>query len=233
MVCLTFLKETKMNKLKTLTGILLILLSITGLFFWEWKGRELIMTEQVLVTKEVIKKGTLITDSLFVMKGIPKENILEGALTPDKFSRIEGKLASQFIAKNDQVLMDYFQSNKLYLKKNESIFVIQPDWIMMRSSSLRRGDLIEIYGSVSGELLGAYRIAYVKDEADREVNNADSEMKKNKENENILNRENSTSIIDHIEIISSYEDYIRIESFVNGETPEKLILMQRGDQIDT
>ena len=79
-----------MNKMKTIIGILLIVLSITGLFLWEWRGRETIMLEQVLVAKEQIKKGTEVTGSLFVKKGISKENMLSGALTPDQTDLLQG-----------------------------------------------------------------------------------------------------------------------------------------------
>ncbi|MEL7655373.1 MAG: SAF domain-containing protein [Bacillota bacterium] len=222
-----------MKRIKSALGILLIISSIAGLFFWEWKGREAIMLEQVIVARETIQKGTAITASLFITKGVPKENMLDNALTPDKVSQLQGKIASQLIAENDQIIMDYFNDNEFYLKENQSIFVIEPSWIAMRSSSLRRGDVIDVYGDLGGELLGTFQIAYVKDESDREVKNADDQVQKYTSSDNILERENSTAPIDHIEIISTYNEYIGLETYVNGETSSKLILVQRGNQIDT
>ena len=223
----------RVKRTKSILGILLIIISLAGLFLWEWRGRDVIMLEQVIVAKTEIQKGTIITDNLFIKKGIPKENKLKGALTPDKVSQLQGKVASQLIAENDQIIKDYFAENEFYLKKNESIFVIQSNWIAMRSSSLRRGDLVDIYGNTGEELLGTFQIAYVKDESDREVKNADGQMQLYTDNDDILERENSTSVIDHIEIISTYNEFIGIEAYVNGEIPAKLILVQRGDQIDT
>ena len=222
-----------MKRIKSILGILLIIISLTGLFFWEWRGREAIMLEQVIVAKEEIQKGTVISNSLFEIKGIPKENKLNGALTPDKVNQIQGKLASQLIAENDQIILDYFTENEFYLEENESIFVIEPNWIAMRSSSLRRGDIIDVYGNLGGELLGTFQIAYVKDESDREVKNVAEQTQQYTENGNILERENSTSTINHIEIISTYAEYMGLEAYVRGEIPAKLILVQRGDQIDT
>jgi len=221
------------KKFKSILGILLIIFSLAGLFFWEWRGREAIMLDQVIVAKEEIQKGTVISDTMFDIKGIPKENKLNGALTPDKIKQLQGKVASQLIAENDQIISDYFTENEFYLKENESIFVIEPDWIGMRSSSLRRGDVIDVYCNITGELLGTFQIAYVKDESDREIKNADGQMQQYRENDNILERENSTSTIDHIEIISTYKEYAGLEAYVRGEISAKLILVQRGDQIDT
>jgi len=224
-----------LKKLKTIQGIALILLSIAGLFFWELKGRETVMTDQVLVAGEGIPKGTLVDPSKFVVKGVPKANLLEGALTPADAALVQGKVASQFIAKNDQIILEYFEDNEFYLKRNESIFVIDPDWIAMRSSALRRGDLIDIYGSNERGLIGTYRVAYVKDASEREVKNA-GEDKSGTAGADILGRPDSTSVIDHVEIISTFREYENLVNCVNGRggaTPAALIIVQRGERIDT
>ena len=89
-------------------GVLLILFSIAGLFFWEWKGRDAILTEQVLVAKEEISKGTVLNGSMFEVKGVPKANLLQDAFTPSDLTLLQGKVASQLIAKNGQIIPDYF-----------------------------------------------------------------------------------------------------------------------------
>ncbi|HYE67064.1 MAG TPA: hypothetical protein VEA58_00550 [Anaerovoracaceae bacterium] len=219
-----------MRKLRSILGILLIILSIAGLFFWEWKGRETILLEEVLVAKEEIKKGTIVDSSMFISKGVPKDNMLEEALVPGEMTLIQGKMTSQLIAKNDQILVKYFRDNDFYLDRDESIFVIDPGWVAMRSSALRRGDLVNIYGSNGSGLLGTFRIAYVKDASEREVRNAVEETEGGAAND-ILNRTDSTSVIDHIEIISTFRAYENLVNCVNGITPAALIIVQRGDQI--
>jgi len=219
-----------MKRVKSILGILFILLSIAGLFFWEWKGRETILLEEVLVAREEIKKGTTVDSSMFIPKGIPKTNMLEEALTPADTTLIQGKMASQLIAKNDQILVKYFRENEFYLDRDESIFVIDPGWVFMRSSALRRGDLVDIYGSNGLGLLGTFRIAYVKDASEREVRNAVEETEGGAAN-GILERMDSTSVIDHIEIISTFREYENLVNCVNGITPAALIIVQRGDQI--
>jgi hypothetical protein len=222
-----------LRRIKSILGILLILLSVLGLFLWEWKGREAIMTERVLVAREEIRKGAEIDSSMFLIKGVSKENLLPGALMPDQMKRLQGKVAMQLISENDQIIMRYFSDNEFYLKKGQSIFAIKPGWIAMRSSSLRRGDLIDIYGATGGEILGTYKIAYVKDEADREVRNADVELQRAADTESVLERADSTSVIDHIEIITTYSEYEKLVSYVSGTTGSALVIVQRGDQLDT
>lgn len=230
-----------MRKLRSILGILLILLSIGGLFLWEWKGREVIMTDEVLVAKEEIKKGVIVNSGMFVAKGVPKENLLEGALTPGAIQLIQGKAASQLIAKNDQVVTDYFQDDEFSMDRDESIFVIDPEWIRMRSSALRRGDVVDIYGSNGLGLLGTFRIAYVKDEADREVRNVAAETGVSIEiggsgERGIWDRPDGSAVIDHIEIISTFQEYENLVNSVAGDgetTPASLIIVQRGDQIDS
>ncbi|MBP6491844.1 MAG: hypothetical protein KA282_02620 [Clostridia bacterium] len=221
-----------MKKLRSIVGILLILLSIAGLFFWEWKGREIILMEEVLVAKEEIQKGTVVSSSMFVEKGVMKEMLVEEALTQKDVEGLHGKVASQLIARNDQIILDYFRNDEFYLEKDETIFVIDPSWITMRSSSLRRGDLVDIYRTDGMGLLGSYRIAFVKDEAEREIREA-SDVNQKYIEKDILERTDSTSVIDHIEIITTIKEYQKILECVNGIIPSTLILVQRGDQIDT
>jgi hypothetical protein len=228
-----------LKKMRSIIGVLLILLSIAGLFFWEWKGRDAILTEQVLVAKEEISKGTVLNGSMFEVKGIPKANLLPDALAHADLGLIQDKVASQLIAKNDQVIPDYFSDNEFGLKRNESVFVIRPEWIAMRSSALRRGDIVYFYGTNGLGLLGTFRIAYVKDEAEREVKNAGdgpgSDMGASSEGDSsggILDRTDSTSVIDHIEIITTYQEYERLAGSVcgaDGATPAALIIVQKGE----
>lgn len=225
-----------MRKLKPILGVVLILLSIAGLFFWELKGRETVMTDQVLVAGEEIRKGTVVSGSMFDVKGVPKSNLIEGALTPADAATAQGKVASQFIAKNDQIIMEYFCDEEFYLKRGESVFVIDPGWIAMRSSSLRRGDVVDIYGSNGLGLIGTFRIAYVKDASEREVKNAGDDTASGNNGSDILQRPDSTSVIDHVEIISTFTEYEKLVDSVNGaggSTPAALILVQRGERFDT
>ncbi|MDD3169043.1 MAG: SAF domain-containing protein [Eubacteriales bacterium] len=226
------MKDHSLKKIKSFLGILLILLSLAGLFLWEWKGREMILMEEVLVAGEEIQKGSTVSSSMFLTKGVPKSNLVEGALTPADMELLQGKVSSQLIVRNDQIIMRYFRDNKFHLNRNESIFVLNPSWIAMRSSALRRGDLVDIYDSNGLDLLGTFRVAFVKDASEREVRNAAGELAAIGGYE-ILDRADSTSVIDHIEIISTVRKYEKLVSFVSGATPAALIIVQRGDCNDS
>ena len=235
----TYITTTKegsiLKRFKSILGIMLILLSIGGLFLWEWKGREAILMDEVLVAAEEIQKGTLVDGSMFIVKGVPKENMLEGALTPGDMSILQGKAASQYIPKNNQIVMNYFGNNEFRLKQDESVFVIDPGWIAMRSSALRRGDVVDIYGTNGLGLLGTFRVVYVKDASEREVKDT-GDGDRACAGSDILDRTDSTSVIDHVEIISTFHDYeylVDCVSGTDGATPAALIIVQRGDRFDT
>ncbi len=224
-----------MKKIRSIVGILLILSAVAGLLFWEWKGREAVLTDKVLVAAAEIQKGTEVNSDMFLTISVPKKNLLEGALKPIDTKLLQGKRASQFIAKNGQIIIDYFRENTFRLQQDESIFVIDPDWVVMRSSALRRGDVVDIYGTNGLGFLGTFRVAYVKDAAEREVRDA-GESEGSCGSEDILCRPDSTSVIDHIEIISTFREYEYLVQSVSGEggaTPAALILVQRGDRVDS
>ena len=223
------MKETYSRKIRSFLGILLILLSLAGLLFWEVKGRELIMTDTVLVAKQEIPKGMIVDRSMFTVKGIPKSNLLEKALGPENLAALQGRVSAQLIAQNGQIIEDYFLGDDLNLKCDESVFVIRSEWIAMHSSALRRGDRIDLYGDNGAGFLGSYRVAYVKDEAEREVVEAGTTAGKTVEG-GMLERTDSTSVIDHIEIITTLAEYERLKMFVEGSseaTPSALIIVQR------
>jgi hypothetical protein len=163
------------------------------------------------------------------VKGIPKSNLLEKALGPEDLAAIQGRVSAQLIAQNGQIIQDYFLDDDMNLKNDESVFVIRSEWIAMRCSALRRGDWIDFYGDHGTGFLGSYRIAYVKDEAEREVVEAGTTTGKTVAG-GILERTDSTSVIDHIEIITTLAEYERLKMIVEGiaeATPCGLIIVQR------
>jgi len=217
--------------LKPLIGILLIAISIGGLLFWEIKGRDAVLMEEIIVAKEDIDAGTKVNRNIFITVGISKENKIEGALTQSDIDDLQGKTASQLILKNDQISMKYFMQNEFYLKNNESIFVVDPGWIAMRSSSLRRGDLVDIYGADGRGVIGTFKVAFVKDSTEREIRDTGEEGLNRIEN-NLLERIDSTSMIDHIEIISTMSKYEELVDCATGVSPTALIIVQKGNLND-
>ena len=212
--------ERKMKYLRTVAGILLILAAIGGLVFWETQGRELVMTEPVLAAKETILAGTVVKESDFMILGVFPENRIEGALKPDERRALAGKTVTQMIPRNAQITEAFFQNDEFCLAHGQSLYVIRPEWIAMRSSSLRRGDLVRIVTEQTNEALGVYRIAFVKDENEIEIRDTEGAAR------SVLDRTDAGSVISHVEIISDEAGYRRIQSRATGSPAEKLILIQ-------
>lgn len=217
-----------MRKIKLFIGILLMMLSISSLLFWEMKGRDVILLEPVLVAKEDIAENTKLDASLFIVKGIPRENLLEGVLREKDLKALTDRQAKSDILKNSQLTWRSLWEKDFFLKEDESIFVIQPQWIAMRSSALRKDDWVDIYREDGSEKVGTYRVAFVKDSADREVKDI-SLMGESHREKNWLNRTDGTAVIDHIEIISTLADYIKILHTVAGEETGTLMILQKGE----
>ena len=211
-----------MGRRKALLGICLIVLAAGGLLFWEVQGREVILTDTVLVTAKTIEAGTVVSREDFKPAAVPKENLIAGALKPKDIRRVEGLAAGQNIAANSQINAGCFRKTGETLGKDESIFVLPEAWISMRSSSLRKGDWIDIYGAEDMTPLGRYQVAYVKDDAETEVKDADGRFRKD-----MLKREDGTSVISNVEVIADISRYEKIRKYCT-EPYGTLLLIQRG-----
>ncbi|NLT47162.1 MAG: hypothetical protein GXX92_01995, partial [Clostridiales bacterium] len=127
----------------------------------------------------------------------------------------------QDIVENSQISEEFLAESDFYIRSNESIFVLHPEWIAMRSSSIRRGDWIDIYESGSFDKIGSYRVAFVKDANELEVTDGEGA-----EGSNALDRTVSTSLISHIEIIADMKEYEKIARLA-GNNETGLLLVQR------
>ncbi|MDD2216689.1 MAG: hypothetical protein PHE41_09035 [Eubacteriales bacterium] len=212
-----------MKRIRTVIGLFLIAAAIAGFIYWELAGRETVLMDTFLVANETILPGTVVKATHFAEAGILTKNQVEGAIAPHRLSEIVGKVAVQRIIKNDQIVAEYFLENDFYLINGESIFVLKPEWITMRSSSLRRGDWVDIYEDRENSLIGRYRVAFVKDSNEIEVQNSENG------GQSILDRVNSTSVISHIEIITDLPGFQKIVEKVEGVIGSGLLLVQREE----
>ena len=210
-----------MKRSRTVLGLLLIIFAVAGLIFWEVRGRETMLLDTVIVAKERIPAGTLITRDLLSAAGILEENRIQGGLSWDKLHLAIGQVAVQDIVENSQISEEFLAESDFYIRSNESIFVLHPEWIAMRSSSIRRGDWIDIYESGSFDKIGSYRVAFVKDANELEVTDGEGAG-----GSNALDRTVSTSLISHIEIIADMKEYEKIARLA-GNNETGLLLVQR------
>jgi hypothetical protein len=203
---------------RSIIGLFLMILAIIGLVGWELYGRDAVMKSPVLVATRNIQPGMVINPKDFAIVGVSEENKVQGAMCSKDYGVLAGKLAERQIYKNQQILPDFFIEKELCLDKEESIFVIKPEWISMRSSSIRRGDLVKIYEDRGKSLLGAFRVAFVKDRNDSEIEDREVRIK------NPLDRTDATAVVSHIEIIAGFPDYLRI---LDEVADSRLIIVQK------
>ncbi|MBR3297377.1 MAG: SAF domain-containing protein [Firmicutes bacterium] len=189
-------------KWKVVIGVLLIALSIVGMYYWESYGRDRVMLTPVLTVAADIPEGSLIRAEDLAEMRVPGEDVISGALTLADAGSVVGKYASLDLLVNQQLVSNYFCNRDLGIDKGESVFSIPSSWIFSRSSALRAGDRVRIYSMPEQIYLGSFRLAFVKDNTEQEVTGGSHRA--------VLDRQVASSAISNIEIICSLSDYFRI-----------------------
>ena len=136
-------RRFKASKIMAVLAVVLIMVAISLVYFWETRGREHFLYREVVVMANSVEAGTTITDDMLDVKSIDKDIIIEGAIV-DK-SSIIGKRAAHFIPEYSQLNQTYFEDENIVLKTDEYIFTIPEEWIITIPNSLRSGDIIYFY----------------------------------------------------------------------------------------
>ena len=220
--------KSKTDKLKTALGLVLILIAVTALLFWEAEGREMLLMETVLVAAGDIKEGEPLTPERFRRVSAPSGTLVDGALSPEDIDTIKGKDANTYIVKGAQLSARYLRDADEKPKPDTSFFIIRNEWIYMCTSSLRRGDDVLITSADGKSFIGVYPVAYVKDGDGREVVDASSGMYSftgtgGGDNERV----NSSAPIHHVEIKCELDGYRRILDFCAGKAGAPLMLVRK------
>ena len=215
-----------MKRIKRVLGVILILSAICSLVFWEMKGRDIILKDEVVIATQEILPGSVITSENVGIMGVLESNLVNGAVSPSAFEMLVGRAATSYIPRNAQVTkLMVEEDSDLIIEEGESLYTLDGEWLAMRSSSLRRGDQITVYGENSKLPVGTFQVAFVKDSSGREVKNTGSLYY-----DTPLNREESTSIIDKVEIICDLDSYGRILDVLEKEPAGKLLIVQEGER---
>lgn len=211
-----------MKRTRKILGLVLIIAAVSGMIFWETIGREKVMLESVIVAAEVIPAGTLIERRHLEKTGVLSGNRIYKSYKWETLPQVLGKVALQDIVKNSQISKEYLGENDFIVKYPKSIFVLHSNWIDMCSSSIRRGDWVDIYIGSDLRRIGTYQVAFVKDSNNVEI--TDGEGRKESEP---LNRVYANSPVDCIEIITDMSEYRKIKDEVNN-SEDGLLLIQNG-----
>ena len=223
-----------MKRTKQIIGAALIVFAIAAIVYWETAGRDQIMTEKVLVAGADIAKGEKITGQMLSTANAIPETVVAGALKPDEINKVEGKVAAQAVAKNQQISGSLLGDPGEEAASKLSPYLIKSEWIDSRSSSLRRGDTVEIYSRDGSIIIGAFEVVYVKDASDKEITDIVSEdlgyVRQGRPERGIRDRAYGSGVVDHIEILAELDNYKRILKFIDTAGEKLLIVQKEGER---
>ena len=158
---------------KRIAGIVLIVLSVGALGFWELWGRENITYDRVLVLKESLPKNTLITADMLRERKVEKAG--EGAIRTEQRNEIVGLETGQFIPAGTELYKEYFQESIFSVGEEQGKYILSvpAQWLKAFPQTLRRGDRAFFY--CGGEPVKDAVVAYVRDGTNQEVYYGDDE----------------------------------------------------------
>lgn len=130
-----------MNRSKQIIGILLIIISIIGLAVWEKWGKAQLLYDDVLVLRDNVAKGTVITASMMETR---KMNITEDFITFEEKDEIIGKETAAFVHKGVPLFAEYFQEARLSPgeKRGDYVLAVPQEWILSKPETLSKGDKV-------------------------------------------------------------------------------------------
>ena len=158
---------------KRIAGIVLIVLSVGALGFWELWGRENITYDRVLVLKEPLPKNTLITADMLRERKVEKAG--EGAIRTEQRNEIVGLETGQFVPAGTELYREYFQESIFSVGEEQGKYILSvpAQWLKAFPQTLRRGDRAFFY--CGGAPVTDAVVAYVRDGTNQEVYYGDDE----------------------------------------------------------
>lgn len=212
------------KKYRPLIGVILIILAVGLMIFWEAYGRNMMMNVEVIAAGRDINAGESCKAEDLVILSIPREAAVSEAISPEDISKFIGRKYKHDIGRNSQIAVNFFISKKNEIPEGLSLFQIKKDWIKNVSNSVRRGDTVSIYsydGQNEPEYIGSYFLAFAKDGSGREVTELSGF-----DEPRILSRTNGISTPVEVEIAAGLEDYSAILKAVSKGCT--LIIVQEG-----
>lgn len=149
---------------KRTIGIVLVILSMILVILWEIWGRTHLAYEEIIIAKQDIHSGTIITGEMLSALKEPKPS---SGMSPEEANRIIGKEAIQNIPKGLEIREEFFSEPEFVKGNGKEITDIPLEWLATYPSTIMRGDRASVYN-------GKRRIAdvvilHVKDGSNKEV----------------------------------------------------------------
>ena len=137
------IKNERTRRITAVIAIILMLTTLGGFFYWVKYGQEQFVYKRVITTNAEITKGTVITKDMLKVSKFDEGNIINGSLVDA--SSIIGMASKQYIPRNSQITLDFFDNPDIVVDENQYVFQIPDEWIYAFPSSLRRKDEIYFY----------------------------------------------------------------------------------------
>ncbi|WP_173328179.1 hypothetical protein [Eubacterium pyruvativorans] len=130
----------EMDRGRRLFGVLLIALSVLLLISWERWGRSRFVYDDVLVLRENVQKGSVITERMLTTMRM--EHAGREVLGPADRKWLIGKASSQFVHSRAPLYRPYFEKNEYITGRNLDRYTLKipENWVESSPFSLRRGD---------------------------------------------------------------------------------------------
>ena len=127
---------------KKIAGFVIIAIALISLGVWELWGRENIAYKEILVLNCDFTANMQIEEKHISIK--KTDNPDSNVLRPKDKDEIIGMEASQFIAKDSPLRMEYFMESKFATagESGKEILSVPKDWLLSMPQTLRRGDQI-------------------------------------------------------------------------------------------
>lgn len=133
-----------MIKGKRFFGLLLICISVIGIVGWEQWGKERFLYDEVLVLRENVEKGTVITEKMVDVKTMEKN---EPCLELSEKEKIIGMQTAAFVHKGVPLFPEYFQEPGLAPDETKNLYgmCLPREWIASKPAALSRGDKVLLF----------------------------------------------------------------------------------------
>ncbi len=146
-------------KLKSVIGLILMILSIVGMYFWETKVREKMIFTKVLAAAVDISEGDTAGRDSFKEISVSSESLVAGFLTPENAETLYGKSCVFPLKANSVVFYGAFEDAKEEEDDGMRTLSIPRSWIFEGSADVSAGTGVSIYYVPSGKYAGNYDVS--------------------------------------------------------------------------
>ena len=147
-------------KIKSIIGIILIIVSIAGMYFWETKVRDKMLFTRVLAAAVDIKEGDIAGKDSFKEISVSSDSLVAGFLKYSDAESLYGKECIFPLKANAVVFRGSFRQGREYEDEGKYSFGIPYGWIYEGSLIPSKGDTVMIYSMPSKKAMGEFRTSY-------------------------------------------------------------------------